>query len=106
MRPDLFDKKFAVEEDNPRQIKINFGIANFTKGEMGDIFVRTENTPHRVFKFNGEKWIEIDKSKTGVYLTNPDYLQFLMEKISTGEYDPDLLTDIEQESITNHIKTS
>jgi len=106
LRPDLFDKKFAVEEDNPRQIKIGFGVANFTKGEMGDIFIRTENMPHRVFKFNGEKWIEIDKTKTSVYLSNTDYLQFLMEKISTGEYDPDLLTDIEQESITNHIKTS
>jgi hypothetical protein len=106
LRPDLFDQKFAVTEDNPRQIKITFGTANFTKGEMGDIFVRTENMPHRVFKFNGEKWIEIDKTKTGVYLSNTDYLQFLMEKISTGEYDPDLLTDIEQESITNHIKTS
>jgi hypothetical protein len=106
LRPDLFDIKFAVTEDNPRQVKITFGTANFTKGEMGDIFVRTESIPHRVFKFNGDKWIEVDKKTSSVYLSNSDYLQYLVDKIATGEYDPDLLTDSEQESITNHIKTS
>lgn len=104
LRPDLFDTKFTVTEDNPRQIKIGFGTANFTKGEMGDLFVRTEGIPHRVFKYNGEKWIEIDKKTSSVYLTNPEYLQFLLDKIASGEYDPELLTDSEQESITNHIK--
>ena len=106
LRPELFDTKFAVTEDNPRQIKITFGVANFTKGEMGDIFIRTENIPHRVFKFNGEKWIEIDKKTSSVYLSNSEYLQYLVDKIATGEYDPELLTESEQESITNHIKTS
>ena len=106
LRPDLFDVKFAVTEDNPRQVKITFGTANFTKGEMGDIFVRTESIPHRVFKFNGDKWIEVDKKTSSVYLSNSEYLQYLVDKIATGEYDPDLLTDSEQESITNHIKTS
>ena len=106
LRPDLFDAKFAVTEDNPRQIKITFGTANFTKGEMGDIFVRTESIPHRVFKYNGEKWIEVDKKTSSVYLSNSEYLQFLVDKIATGEYDPELLTESEQESITNHIKTS
>lgn len=106
LRPDLFDTKFAVTEDNPRQIKVTFGTANFTKGEMGDIFVRTESIPHRVFKYNGEKWIEVDKKTSSVYLSNSEYLQYLVDKISTGEYDPELLTESEQESITNHIKTS
>lgn len=106
LRPDLFDAKFAVTEDNPRQIKITFGTANFTKGEMGDIFVRTESIPHRVFKYNGEKWIEVDKKMSSVYLSNSAYLQYLVDKISTGEYDPELLTESEQESITNHINTS
>jgi hypothetical protein len=73
---------------------------------MGDIFVRTESIPHRVFKYNGEKWIEVDKKTSSVYLSNSEYLQYLVDKISTGEYDPELLTDSEQESITNHIKTS
>jgi hypothetical protein len=106
LRPDLFDTKFAVTEDDPRQIKITFGTANFTKGEMGDLFIRTESIPHRVFKYNGEKWIEVDKKTSSVYLSNTEYIQFLVDKIASGEYDPELLTESEQESITNHIKTS
>ena len=106
LRPDLFDTKFAVTEDDPRQIKITFGTANFTKGEMGDLFIRTESIPHRVFKYNGEKWIEVDKKTSIVYLSNTEYIQFLVDKIASGEYDPELLTESEQESITNHIKTS
>ena len=104
LRPDLFDKKFIVEEDNPRQIKIGFGTANFTKGEMGDLFVRTESIPHRVFKYNSEKWIEVDKKTSTAYLSNPEYIQFLIDKIASGEYDPELLTDLEQETIADHIK--
>ena len=48
----------------------------------------------------------IDKSINSVYLGNTVYLQSLMEKIAAGEYDPDLLTDYEQDAIANFIKTS
>jgi hypothetical protein len=32
------------------------------------------------------------------------YIDWLIEKLSAGEYDPDLLTDSEQEQITERIK--
>lgn len=102
MRPDLF----VLQEDNPREIAISFGSPLPNNANMGDTFIRTDSAPHRVYKYNGTKWIEIDKSNNGAYLGNIAYLQSLMEKIASGEYDPDLLTDYEQEAIANHIKTS
>ena len=101
-RPDLF----AIKEDNPRQVKINFGPKSVTVGLIGDTFIRTDAIPHRVFKSNGEKWIEINKNTTASYLSNTNYLQHLMEKIATGEYEPDLLTELEQEAISNHLKSA
>jgi len=100
-RPDLF----AIKEDNPREVKITFGPRTLTVGLIGDTFIRTDAIPHRVFKSNGEKWIEINKDTTASYLSNTNYLQFLMEKIASGEYDPDLLTEMEQEAISTHLKT-
>jgi hypothetical protein len=101
-RPDLF----AIKEDNPREVKITYGPKALTVGLIGDTFIRTDAIPHRVFKSNGEKWIEINKNTTASYLGNTNYLQHLMEKISTGEYDPDLLTELEQEAISNHLKSA
>jgi len=101
-RPDLF----AIREDNPRQVKITFGSKSVTVGLIGDTFIRTDAIPHRVFKSNGEKWIEINKNTTATYLSNTNYLQHLMEKIATGEYEPDLLTELEQEAISNHLNSA
>lgn len=102
MRPDLFNLK----EDNPREIEIGFGSSLPSAAKMGDTFIRIDTMPHVVYKNNGNKWIELNKESTGAYLGNVAYLHFLMEKISTGEYDPELLTDIEQDAITNHIKVT
>jgi hypothetical protein len=102
MRPDLF----IIQEDDPREIAIDFGSLLPNTANMGDTFIKTDYVPHRVFKYNGTKWMEVDKTTSGVYLGNTAYLQSLMEKIAIGEYDPDLLTDYEQDAIANFIKTS
>jgi hypothetical protein len=100
MRPDLF----GLEEDTARKIGTDFGTAFPTHSLVGDTFVRVDTIPNRVFKFNGVKWIEINRSNSDTHLTNPEYLQHLIEKIASGEYDPDLLTENEQDAISNHIK--
>jgi len=94
-RPDLF-----LKEDNPRSIAVDFGDDTPGTGNLGDMFIRTDVLPHKVFKFNGTKWVEINKEVSGSYLSNTNYLQYLMDKISTGEYDPEFLTGFEQDSIT------
>lgn len=94
-RPDLF-----LKEDNPRSIAVDFGNETPSTGNLGDMFIRVDVLPHKVLKFNGSKWVEINKDVSGSYLSNTNYLQHLMEKISTGEYDPEFLTEFEQDAIT------
>jgi hypothetical protein len=72
----------------------------------GDIFVRVDVLPNRVFKFDGKKWLEQNKTMTQSYLYNKDYIEFLVERISSGEYDLDVLSDDEKAEIEAYLKSN
>lgn len=72
--------------------------------KKGDIFVRVDVLPNRVFKFDGKKWLEQNKSVTQSYMYNKDYIEFLIEKINSGEYDLDVLSEDERAEIENYLK--
>lgn len=97
--PELF-----LDADKPREPKTSFGTDFPIHAITSDIFVRVDSIPNRVFKYNGRTWVETNRSITDTYLSNNEYLQFLVEKISTGEYDPEMLTDQEQDAIAQYIK--
>ena len=101
LRPDLL----ALDIDNINTPKVSFGTKFPETAFNGDIYTRVDTIPHRVYKFNSSKWIELKRENMETHLTNDGYMQHLIEKLSTGEYDPDLLTPIESESIAEYIKT-
>lgn len=70
----------------------------------GDIYVRVDVLPHRVYKFSKDKWIEVNKENSDTYLYNEKYMLFLIEKLGSGEMDPDLLTATEQEMVEQFIR--
>ena len=72
----------------------------------GDTFVRTDRTPNQVYKFNGTDWIQVDKTVADSYTYNTAYIDYLIEKISHGEYDPDLLSNSEQEQVEQRLKNT
>jgi hypothetical protein len=100
LRPDLF----RIKADNlGTQSKTNFG-AQFPKiATKGDIFVRVDVMPNRVFKFDGKKWLEQNKDVSQSYLDN-DYLEFLITKVNSGEYDIDQLTESEKIELESYLK--
>jgi hypothetical protein len=67
-------------------------------------FLHTGYIPSKLFKYNGTKWIEVDKTLTDSYAYNTAYIDYLMDKIVTGEYDPELLSPAEQEQIELKLK--
>jgi hypothetical protein len=69
----------------------------------GDTHVSTAKIPHQVYKFNGDRWIVVDKGQTDSYTFNTAYVDHLIEKIESGEYDPDLLSDSEREQVTQQL---
>lgn len=96
--------ELALEVDNPREPRTGFGLDFPLAPHIGDTFVKIDSFPNRVLKFNGKQWIEINRATTESYLANDEYLQFLVEKIATGEYDPELLTAAEEDAIREHIQ--
>jgi hypothetical protein len=89
----------ALFKESAKQISNGYGTSFPAVAEAGDMFVRIDVMPNKVFKFNSRKWIEINKETTSSYLDNNEYLKFLVSKISSGEYDIDMLTDSEQDAI-------
>lgn len=60
--------------------------------------------PNRVFKFDGQKWIEVSKEKSDTYLYDTEYVKYLVEQIDKGEYDPELLSPAEEDQIRQYLK--
>jgi hypothetical protein len=80
-----------------------FGTSFPTNVGKGDMFLRVDQLPSALYKFNGTNWIEVDKKLSDQYLYDEAYIDHLIDKISTGEYDPDLLSDAERESIEKRL---
>lgn len=82
----------------------DFGTVFPAQAVKGDMFLRTDYLPSRLFKWNSSNWIEIDKDLTDTYVYNDAYIKHLIDKIDRGEYDPDDLTETEQSQIAEHLK--
>ena len=81
-----------------------FGPELPATAHKGDTWVLTSALPNRVYKFNGNKWISVDKTQTDNYTYNEAYLDHLIAKIESGEYDIDLLSINEQEQLTQRLE--
>lgn len=100
MRPDIF----KIRPDSGDEPNVGFGTEFPKYAVMGDIFVRVDILPNRVYKFVKEKWIETNKDISDTYLHNPAYINYLIDKIGSGEVDPELLTETEQEMVEQYIR--
>jgi len=71
--------------------------------EKGDTFIKTDIVPNPMFKFNGNQWIPVDKQFLDSYTYDTAYIDHLIGKIGSGEYDPELLSDNEREQVAARI---
>ncbi len=106
IQTDIDEVLKVVSDAEEAEAKASFGT-NFPSGpQKGEMFLRVDTLPTKLYKFNGTKWIEIDKDMSETYTYNPAYVKFLVNKISQGEYDPDLLSDAEQEQLRRYLRES
>lgn len=99
LRPDLF----KLRVDDGYKVNSNFGTQFPKIATKGDIFVRVDVSPNRVFKFDGNKWLEQNKNLTQSYL-DKDYIEYLIDKLGKGEYDLDQLTENERSELEEYLK--
>jgi len=99
MRPDLM-----LTVDSTRPVNTNFGTSFPAMAIKGDVFVRVDVLPNKVYKFDGSKWIISNKDQTTTYLQDPEYIKHLISKVDQGEYDVDLLTEHEKQQIEDYLR--
>jgi hypothetical protein len=91
--------------DDPRLSRDpGFGNSLPPMATKGDIFVLTSTIPTSLFKHNGDKWINIEKTFTDQYAYNDAYIDYLITQIGSGVYDPDLLSDAERNQIDHKLR--
>jgi len=107
---DAFNKLYpnmAIKADNDKleaASQCGFGERFPDSPMKGDMFIRTDYLPDRLFKWNGQKWIEVDKNSTDSYTYNQAYIQHLIQKLEAGEYEIEDLSDAEQAQVEQQIE--
>ena len=98
----------GLDADNvppPSGTVTGFGTSFPSNAGRGDLFLRVDQLPTMLYKFNGQQWIEVDKELTDTYAHDEAYINHLIDKIDAGEYDPELLSDAEREEISKKLNT-
>jgi len=94
----------ADNDDLGRAPLTGFGIAFPETAIKGDTFMRVDRMPNVLYKYNGQNWIIVDKTLTDNYTYDDAYIEHLITQLSSGEYDPDMLSDAEADAIARRVK--
>ena len=94
----------ADNDDLGRAPLTGFGIVFPEKAIKGDTFMRVDRMPNVLYKYNGQNWIIVDKTLTDNYTYDDAYIEHLIAQLSSGEYDPDMLSDAEADAIARRVK--
>jgi hypothetical protein len=90
--------------EQPPATQHGFGSVFPEVPNKGDTYLRVDIMPSRLYKYNGSDWIMIDKSLSDNYTYDTAYIDYLIAKLGSGEYDADLLSDVEREQIALRLK--
>ena len=104
-----YQAQLALEADNDLPTANGnirgFGSVFPTPAAKGDMYLKTDRLPSELYKFNGNTWINVDKNVSNSYVYDEAYIDHLIEKIDSGEYDPDLLSESEKDGIALRLNT-
>ena len=106
--PDYQDQlELAADNELPQSTGNMRGFGSEFPGSAvkGDMYLRTDRLPSALYKFNGNTWIEVDKNISDSYVYDEAYIDHLIEKIDSGEYDPELLSESEKDGIAQRLNS-
>jgi hypothetical protein len=89
--------------DSAKAAHSGFGNEFPINPNKGDVYLRTDYLPNRLFKFNGQKWIEVDAEQRDILAYDDLYIRHLVNEIESGRQDVDLLSDLERSQIAEYL---
>lgn len=82
-----------------------FGTAWPSNPAKGDLFLKVDSKPNKLYKWNGRKWIEIDKQRVNDTLVyDTAYIDYVIDQVRRGHRDYEDLSEIEKSQIVARIK--
>jgi hypothetical protein len=94
----------ADNSDTPNMdTNADFGINFPSNPRKGDMFIRVDFLPTKLFKWNGRQWIEVDKNNNSSYTYNEQYIVHLIDQLEKGQYNIEDINDAEREEIERYI---
>ena len=96
--------QLIADNELGREPTSGFGIIFPANPIKGDTYMRVDSMPNVLYKFNGAHWIIVDKNLTDNYTYDDAYIEHLIAKLTSGEYDPDMLSDAEADAIARRVK--
>lgn len=106
VRPNVQDSIKATSDFDLDSIgTTSFGTTWPANPARGDLFLKVDTKPNRLYKWNNRKWIEIDRGRVGDTLAyDPAYIDHLIQEIRKGHQEYDDLTEVEQQQIIARIR--
>ena len=99
MRPDML----RLVADSATLTSTGFGTSFPALAKKGDTFVRVDLLPNKVYKFDGKRWMQVNKDQSTSYTYDQAYIKYLVGKVENGEYDVELLSEIEKQQIEEYL---
>jgi hypothetical protein len=80
---------------------VDFGVVFPENMPVATLFIRTDFLPTKLFRFNSESWVELDKALLKESAYSALYVEHLIEKINEHDYDNVLLDAVVAEGVDN-----
>jgi hypothetical protein len=97
------DVETAIQEDNENSIVPSFGTQFPSNPLIGQQFLRVDTNPNKLYKFNGNKWILVDRKLNSSYTIDKKLAEYMINALKKGELEWDDLTDAEQNVIKPYL---
>ena len=81
----------------------DFGTVFPAPARKGDTYLRVDYLPPKLYKFNGNTWMEVPRNSSDSYAYNEEYIEYLINKLNSGEYVIENLTAAEEEQIAEYL---
>ena len=85
------------------QHEVQFGLRFPAKSKEGRLFLRSDLEPTKLYRSNGKTWDPQDKNILTNTAYSTEYIDMLVDKIASGDYNPELLNVIEKQKIQEKI---
>ena len=93
----------AIQEDNSNTTAPSFGTQFPNNPSIGQQFLRVDTNPNKLYKFNGNKWILVDRKLNSNYTIDKKLAEYMINALKKGEMEWNDLTDAEQNAIKPYL---